>query len=37
MVLILIGLVAVVAGIGIARWWQQRQMKNEMERHGANQ
>ena len=34
---ILIGLVAVAGGIGIAKWWQQRQMKNEMERTGANQ
>jgi len=26
---ILIGLVAVAGGIGIVRWWQQRQMKNK--------
>jgi ABC-type amino acid transport system permease subunit len=28
---ILIGLVALACGIGISKWWQQRQMKNEME------
>ena len=27
---ILIGLVAVARGIGIAKWWEQRQMKNEV-------
>ena len=30
MMWILIGLVSVVGGIEIAKWWQQRQMKNEI-------
>jgi ABC-type amino acid transport system permease subunit len=30
MMWILIGLVAVARGIEIAKWWQQRQMKNEI-------
>ena len=34
---ILIGLVAVAGGIGIVKWWQQRQIKNEMGEPGANQ
>ena len=37
MVWILIGLVAVVARFGMAKWWQQRQMKNEIEEPSANQ
>ncbi|MDH3656729.1 MAG: hypothetical protein OEM77_01125 [Nitrosopumilus sp.] len=28
---ILIGLVVIASGIGIVKWWQHRQMKNEME------
>jgi hypothetical protein len=31
MVWILIGLVSVAGGIGIVKWWQQRQMKNEID------
>ena len=30
MMWILIGLVSVAGGIEIAKWWQQRQMKNEI-------
>ena len=37
MVWILVGLVVVAGGIGIAKWWQQRQMKNEMEKPVGNQ
>jgi hypothetical protein len=37
MVWILVGLVAVAGGIGIVKWWQQRQMKNEIGKHGGNQ
>jgi len=37
MVWILIGLVVVAGGIGIVKWWQQRQMKNGMDKPGGNQ
>ena len=33
---ILIGLVALACGIGISQWWQQRQVKNEMESMRGN-
>jgi len=36
MVWILIGLVAVAGGIGMVKWWQQRQIKNKMRGPGAN-
>jgi len=29
--------VAVAGGIGIVKWWQQRQIKNEMEKLDDNQ
>jgi len=34
---ILIGIVVLAGGIGISKWWQQRQMKNEMGNVHGNQ